>query len=65
MQITLDAASGLLFLHDLRPARIHRDVKSANFLVAEVSFAMKKGAVDVASLRRRACFVVLFGCGFD
>ena len=36
VQMALDAASGLCFLHELQPARIHRDIKSANLLVAEV-----------------------------
>ena len=33
--MALDGASGLCFLHELQPARVHRDVKSANLLVAE------------------------------
>ncbi len=36
VQFALDAACGIRFLHELRPARIHRDIKSANLLVAEV-----------------------------
>ena len=36
VQFALDAACGIRFLHELQPARIHRDIKSANLLVAEV-----------------------------
>jgi len=31
----IDAARGLAFLHSQDPPRIHRDVKSANFLVTD------------------------------
>lgn len=31
----LDTAEGMAFLHGLRPARLHRDLKSPNLLVSE------------------------------
>ena len=36
LAFALDAARGIRFLHELTPPRMHRDIKSANLLVAEV-----------------------------
>ena len=35
MQFAIDAAKGMNFLHGLRPARIHRDLKSNNLLLSD------------------------------
>ena len=34
MRFAVDAAKGMRFLHNLRPPRVHRDLKSANLLVS-------------------------------
>ena len=33
-QIAMDVASGLLFLHNLKPVVVHRDIKSPNVLLS-------------------------------
>eukprot|EP00055_Hartaetosiga_balthica_P004541 m.12026 g.12026 ORF g.12026 m.12026 type:complete len:1198 (+) comp3941_c0_seq1:220-3813(+) len=35
IEFALDTASGMTFLHELDPPRIHRDIKSANMLVSD------------------------------
>ena len=35
LRFTVDAAKGMRFLHNLRPPRVHRDLKSSNLLVSQ------------------------------
>lgn len=50
-KLAADAACGLCFLHSQQPARIHRDVKSANMLIT-ADWRLKLGDFGTAALRQ-------------
>jgi hypothetical protein len=51
MRFALDTAKGMRFLHNLRPPRVHRDLKSGNLLVSE-RWVVKVGDFGTARLVR-------------